>query len=71
MQWSYLESFQDSPSPYLKKNVISPQQTVCRRTSIIHRLMNVLIVKLVRTKILIILTSCKPHIEPVLTLVIT
>ena len=31
MQWSYLESFQDSPSPYLKKqSVTNPtQQKVC------------------------------------------
>lgn len=71
MQWSYLESFQDSPSPYLKKqSVTNPtQQKVC---TVLGEKYNPTTDTCVpceegtyQNTINHTLTSCKPHVEPV------
>lgn len=70
MQWSYLESFQDSPSPYLKKkSVTTPtKQKVCTEGQKYNPSTNECVdceVGTYQDATNHTLTSCKPHIEPV------
>ena len=71
MQWSYLESFQDSPSPYLKKKSFSnpTQQKVCTSLGEKYNPTTDTCVPCeegtYQNTINHTLTSCKPHVEPV------